>query len=95
MQSWRMVDATSRVGSFGRLRWQFAFGQHVCMWAARLLVGSTFAFGQHVCFRAASLRLGSMIIVGDSEDTQSKLEREIAGMWCVPTGRGLKCREFS
>ena len=57
MQSWRMVDATSRVGSFGRLRWQFAFGQHVCMWAARLLVGSTFAFGQHVCIWAARLHL--------------------------------------
>ena len=57
MQSWRMVDATSRAGSFGRLRWQFASGQHVCMWAARLLVGSTFASGQHVCIWAARLHL--------------------------------------
>ena len=57
MQSWRMEDTTSRAGSFGRLRWQFALGQHVCIWAARLHKGSTFASGQHVCIWAARLHL--------------------------------------
>ena len=36
----------------------FAYGQHVCIWAARLHLGSTFASGQHVCIWAARLHLG-------------------------------------
>ena len=33
------------------------YGQHVCIWAARLHLGSTFASGQHVCILAARLHL--------------------------------------
>ena len=35
----------------------FAYGQHVCIWAARLHLGSTSASGQHVCIWAARLHL--------------------------------------